>query len=274
MNRTARSGKDTLFSIMLHDEILPALLRLDLAFYLAWSDTRTRYQRSVLGPFWLVLGTAVGVGGLGFVWSQLFNIDKAVFIPSLTVGLVTWYMLSSTITESAAVFYRNREMILNFGTSSLLISVQLLLRQIVNFAHNFIVVIVVLAIYPDHLGPTALLAIPGFILVLANLLLVIQIVGYIGARYRDLEPLLAAIMQPLFFITPVIFRPEQLGGPSTLLMTLNPFAWWLSLIRDPLFGNVPPASAWISCLILLAVCAVMAFTMTALKRRRLAYWVH
>lgn len=274
MSSRAQSSDRTAFAAVLQDEVWPALSRLDLALHLAWSDTHTRYQRSVLGPLWLVLGTAIGVGGLGFVWSQLFNIDKSVFIPSLTIGLVVWYLLSATITEAAAVFYRNREMILNFGTSSLLISLQLLLRQMVNFAHNLIVVVVVFAIYPGKLGVVTLMAIPGLLLVLLNLVLVIQIVGYIGARYRDLEPLVAAIMQPLFFITPVIFRPEQLGGPSSLLIAFNPLAWWLSLIRDPFFGTVAPAATWLACLGFTGFCAVVALMITAQKRRRLAYWVH
>lgn len=255
------------------DEMRAAVRRLDLAFFLAWSDTRTRYRRSVLGPFWLVIGTAIGVGGLGFVWSTLFETDAATFIPMITIGLVTWYLLLGSIVESASVFYSNRGLLLSMRFSSLLIAIQLLLRQIINFGHNFVVVAGVLLIYPDHLSPVAFLAIPGFLLVCLNMLWIIQLVGYFGARYRDLEPLLAAVMQPMFFMTPVLFRPQQLGDKA-FVMDFNPLAYWLALVRDPLMGNPPTAGTWIVSLLIAVVGWSLALWMTGRKRHRLPYWVN
>lgn len=258
---------------LLKSELVGVVERLGLAFHLAWSDTRTRYRRSVLGPMWLVVGTLIGVVGLGFVWSTLFEIERSIFIPSLSAGLVTWMLLSTCIIESAAVFYGNRDLLLNIPVSSILVSVLLLFRQLINFGHNFIVVFVVLIIYPEHLSWTALWVIPGLFLVCLNLLWVIQLVGYIGARYRDLAPLLAAIMQPLFFVTPVLFKPSQLGAKA-YIADLNPLTYWLALIRDPLMGNIPSAFTWLVVLVMTVVGWIAALTITISKRNRLAYWVH
>lgn len=273
MTQSGHRSESTRFGEVVGAEILQTLKRLDLAFFLAWSDTRTRYRRSTLGPFWLVLGTAIGVGGLGFVWSRLFQADASVFIPSLTIGLVVWYLLSSCLTESSSIFYNNRELLLNIPFASLLLSLQLLLRLLVNFAHNFLVVIAVLLIYPSNISPMAFLAIPGFLLVCFNLLWVAQLFGYVGARFRDLEPLLVAIMQPLFFLTPVIFRSEQLGTNS-LIILLNPFAHWLSLIRDPLMGKAPEMSSWIISIAMAIAGWALALYVTDTSRRRLSYWVN
>jgi len=256
-----------------HRELFGAIKRLDLAFYIAWSDTRTRYRRSVLGPFWLVLGTAIGVVGLSYVWSTIFQIDRATFVPALTVSLIVWIFLSATITEATSVFYANREILLNIPTSSLLISLLLLLRQLVNFGHNFVVVVAVLVIYPQHVTASSLLAIPGFLLVCLNLIWIIQLLGYFGARYRDLSPLVAALMPLLFFITPVLFRPHQLGS-SAHIAEWNPLSWFLSLIRDPLMGEVPPPGIWIAALLMACVGCWAAAVLTIRKRDRLAYWVH
>lgn len=271
-DKANRGGRGSAAAI-LADEIVPALKRADLAFYLAWSDTRTRYRRSVLGPFWLVLGTAIGVGGLGFVWSRLFEMDAAVFVPSLAIGLVCWYLLSQSVVEAASVFVQNRESLLNMKISSLQIALQLLLRHLVTFAHNLVVVVLVFLIYPPDLGWNMLLAVPGLLLVSFTLLGIIELVGFFGARFRDLEPLLGAVMQPLFFVTPVIFRPEQLGE-SHLILALNPFAYWLSLIRDPLMGATPTAATWLVSALMAVVIWAAALVMMARKRVRLAYWVH
>lgn len=254
-------------------EIFEALAKVNFAFYIASSDTKTRYRRSVLGPLWLVLGTLIGVGGLGIVWSTLFEVDRENFIPSLAIGLVTWYLLTSCIVDSASAFYGNRDIFLNMQTSSILVSLLVLIKNLINFFHNFIVVIIVLMIYPKNVGLVSLLAIPGLILVSFNLLGVIQLLGFVGARYRDLSPLLAAVMQPLFFITPVLFRPHQLGA-NAFIADLNPFTYWLALIRDPIMGNAPSGATWLLVIILTILTWAMALFVTANKRHRLAYWVH
>jgi ABC-type polysaccharide/polyol phosphate export permease len=40
-------------------DLREALARFPLALYFAWSDTRARYKRSVLGPFWLLSALAL-----------------------------------------------------------------------------------------------------------------------------------------------------------------------------------------------------------------------
>lgn len=258
---------------LLKREVRGAIEKFELAFHIAWSDTRARYRRSVLGPFWLVLGTLIGVGGLGFVWGSLFDVDRETFIPSLSIGLVTWYLLSGTITDSASVFFASRNLLLNIPVSSLLVALLLILRQLINFAHNFVVVILVMVIYPQHISPTALIAIPAIALVSFNLLAIAQLIGYVGARYRDLAPLLNAIMQPLFFLTPVLFRPSQLGT-NAFITELNPLSYWLSLVREPLMGTAPSLSNWLVVIGMSIVCWIAAFAITLAKRSRLAYWVN
>jgi ABC-type polysaccharide/polyol phosphate export permease len=255
------------------DEMGMTFNRLDLALHLAWTDTRTRYRRSVLGPFWLVIGTLIGVGGLGLVWSVVFQVDRETLIPMMATGLVIWTLLSASITEAASVFYTQRELFLNLPTASLFVSVVLLFRQLINFAHNLVVVVIVLLIYPRHLSLNALLVIPALALVALNLLWLIQFIGYVGARYRDLAPLLVAIMQPLFFVTPVLFQPQQLGS-FRFIAEINPLAQWLTLIRDPLTGSAPPAMSWIASGCMALVGWSLALLITAVKRKRLVYWVH
>lgn len=258
---------------LLREEISGAIDRLDLAIHIAWMDTRTRYRRSVLGPFWLVLGTAIAVGGLGFVWSILFEVDRATFIPSLTIGLVIWYMISASVTEGAAVFYTNRDLMLNMPVSSLLVSLTLLFRQFVNFAHNFVVIAAVLLIFPQNITPALVFFVPGLLLTGLCLWGIIHLTGYFGARYRDIAPLLAAIMQPLFFLTPIIFRPEQLGT-NQFIVDVNPFAYMVAVIREPLMGTVPSLSTWLILGGMTLFAWAGALAMTVRKRQRLAYWVN
>ena len=71
----------------------------------------------------------------------------------------------------------------------------------------------------------------------------------------------------------MIFRPEQLGDVR-LILDLNPFAYWLELIREPLIGNVPALSTWLVCIGMAIVGWSAALAITYSKRYRLAYWIN
>lgn len=247
-------------------------IALPLALYFAWGDTKARYRRSVLGPFWLVMGTAVGVVGLGFLWSQLLHVDKASFIPSLSVGLVVWQLISGCINEAPTIYVMNSKLIRNLRTPILLFPLQLILRQMINFSHNLIVVVVVLLIYPPPVNLSQLLLLPGIILVIGNLFWISSLVGLLGARYRDLGPLIGSFMPLLFFLTPVIYRPKQLAV-SEYIAWLNPLTYLVSLIREPLEGVTPLPFVYIVSSALLIIGTTLTLVLLSKKYGRIAFWV-
>ena len=243
-----------------------------IAWFFAWSDTKARYRRTVLGPLWLVLGTALGVVGLGYVWSVLFNLDQGNFIPDLAMGLIIWQMLSGSIIEAVSVFYNNAAVIKNIRTPSYRISLQLLFTQLINFAHNVIVVVVVLIIYQKPVTAISLLALPGLLLVLVNLAWVIQLFGFLGARYRDLQYGVAAVMPLLFFMSPVMYRSQQLGVRAEFA-AFNPLAHWIDLIREPMDGNVPYPLFYVLAVATAVAGWAVAIWITYTRGHRLAYWI-
>lgn len=44
---------------------------------LAVQDLRLRYRGSVLGPFWLTIGTGIMIGATGILYAELFHKDVA-----------------------------------------------------------------------------------------------------------------------------------------------------------------------------------------------------
>jgi ABC-type polysaccharide/polyol phosphate export permease len=253
-------------------DLAEAWRRRQVALYFAWTETLARYRRSLLGPIWLVLSTLIGVGGLGLVWSALLKINAREFIPSLAVGLVTWQLISGAIIEATTVFSRAGASILNVKLPTFLMSFQLLFRHLINFAHNLAVVLLVLIVYPDHLNGAAFFAIPGLLIVAVSLAGVIQLFGFFGARFRDLEPLIGSFMPILFFLSPVIYQARQLDGME-YLMEFNPLAHWIRLIRDPMMGVFPTVGSYLSAIAILAAIWAAALWITSSRAHRLPYWV-
>ncbi len=254
-------------------DIVEAFKKPGLIFYMAWSDIRARYKRSVLGPCWITISTAIGVVGLGFIWSALFKMDRASYIPSLTVGLILWQFFSGCIVESASVFSRQANIIRNLRLPISLHSAQLVLRHIINLAHNLPLFFLVAIILGKPLTPVSLEAIPNFILVVVNLFWISLIVGISGARFRDLEYFISMIMPLLMFFSPVMYRPNALPSFMGKFMWLNPLADMIEIVRYPLLGESTPLFLYAVNIGMLIVGGTLALMLFNAKRNRIAFWV-
>ncbi|MGN5480598.1 hypothetical protein ACTMU2_39275 [Cupriavidus basilensis] len=61
----------------------------------ALNDVKRRYRRSRLGQFWLTLSMAITIGGLGTVYSTLFKMDVAEYLPYISITFVFWGIIST-----------------------------------------------------------------------------------------------------------------------------------------------------------------------------------
>jgi len=253
-------------------DFVASMTQLPLALYFAWSDTKARYRRSTLGPLWLVVGTGISAAGLGLLWSILLKQDKSTFIPALTIGLVTWQFISGSIVDSTSVFVKNTPVIKNIETPFFIFPLQLLLRHLVNFVHNFIVVLIVLAIFPPPIGMAQLLLIPGLLLVILNLFWIVTFIGIVSTRFRDMEPIVSSLMPLLFFLSPVLYKPDHLGVMKNFAW-VNPFAYFITLIRDPVQGVIPHGFVYLASIFMLIVGWVATLMLLSAKGKRLPLWI-
>ncbi|MBU6958466.1 ABC transporter permease [Pseudomonas sp. CVAP len=254
------------------NDIFQGLQRLSLAFFFAWGDTKARYRRSVLGPFWMVLSTAVSVAGLGFLWSMLLKDDPIKLVPSLTIGLVVWQFISGCILEAPSVFSRNAHFIRNIKIPYFIFPMQLIMRQLINFGHNAVVVIVVLLYFSPPLSANQLLIVPGLLLVVGNLCWIVLLIAMLGSRFRDFEQIIGAVMPLMFFLSPVIYRPSQLSFGQQLVWS-NPFSYFITLIRDPIAGDIPPLFVYQVSILALLIGTVFTVYQFGKCRKNISFWI-
>jgi ABC-type polysaccharide/polyol phosphate export permease len=243
-----------------------------LICYMAWSEVRARYKRSVLGPLWITLSTAIGVVGLGFIWSELFKMDRTTFIPLLTVGLILWQFISSCIVESTSILSRQANIIRNLNLPISLHSAQLILRLLINLAHNLPLFLIVVLVLGGKFGWETLMVVPGFLLVIANLFWISLLIGILGARFRDLEYLISTIMPIMMLLSPVMYRPNSLPFVGKY-MWLNPMADMIEIVRYPLLGAMAPGFLYAVNIGMLLVGGTLTVLLFNAKRNRIAFWV-
>lgn len=231
--------------------------------WFARQDIRARYRGSLLGPLWLVLNLGILIGGLSIIYGTVFQMPLKTYVPYITAGFMAWWFISGCLTESCSAFITNSQLIANQPLPLGIYVLRVIARQVLLFAHNFIVLVVVAAVFLIRPNAQLLLFVPGFLLVLALLLTLGVFLAIVCARYRDIPHTVTNLLQISMFITPIMFMKDMLGSRSRLA-TWNPFYHMVDAIRAPLLGEAPDASTWV--FLIVANVASLALTLWLMKR--------
>ncbi len=243
-----------------------------LSFVLGWLDIKLRYRGSLLGPFWLTLSTAIMVGSLGVLYSALFKMELHDYLPYLALSLVLWNFLGSLVSEGCACFTDSESLIRSLRMPYLLHALRVAVRNVLVLAHNIVVIAGVFAIFMVAPKASALLALPALLLWAVDAVAVIVLLGAFCARFRDVPPIVASVMQLAFFLSPIIWKPELLGAKARFL-PLNPFYALFEIVRGPLLGDIPSLTTVASALGYSALLCGLSWMLFVRVRGRLAFWV-
>jgi lipopolysaccharide transport system permease protein len=254
------------------DDLVAALRNYRLCWVLACLDIKSRYRGSLLGPFWLTLSTAVMVSALGFLYSTLFRTNLHDYLPFLALSLVLWGFVQTLVTECCTAFTSQEGMIRSVAMPFFLYAGRIVLRNLLVLAHNVIVIAVVFAIFAVWPGWAALAALPAALLWLIDGLAVAVALGAFCARFRDVPPIVASVMQIAFFVSPIIWKPELIEHGRRFL-PLNPFFSLIEIVRAPLLGALPSWQVWVSAAGYSALICCLSWVLFVRVRGRLAFWL-
>jgi len=254
-------------------DLIEGVRRWELWSVLGWHDIRQRYRRSKLGPFWITLSMGVMVGAMGVVYSELFNMNVREYLPFLAVGLIVWSFLSVPIVEGCNVFIGSEGVIRQLRAPLSVHVLRMMWRNVIILAHNMVIYFVVLAVFGLWPGATALLAIPGAIIVCLTGVWTALLAGLLSARFRDIPYMTGTVMQILFLVTPVLWSETQLSSNIRLIAQLNPFYHLIESVRMPLLGSVPSLATWATALGVTVAGWAVTLAFFVRYRERIAYWI-
>jgi ABC-2 type transport system permease protein/lipopolysaccharide transport system permease protein len=239
---------------------------------LGWNDILQRYRRSLLGPFWMTASMAIMVVSLGFLYAELFKTPIRDFLPFLCVGLLVWNFMSSFLLEGGTLFTGSESYIKQVRLPYSVYVFRSSWSKLIIFAHNFIIYFGVLIYFGIWPGLAALLAIPALLLVTINGALSSLLIGMVSARFRDIPQLIGSVVQIVFFVTPIMWKPELLQHRA-YIATLNPFFQMIEIVRAPLLGSIPPLDSYFAVLLITLINFVVVGIFFVRFRSRIAYWV-
>lgn len=238
---------------------------------LGWQDIRLRYRRSVLGPFWITLSMAATVYTLGMVYAFLFKTNIAEYFPHIATGILLWTFFMTTIVEMVDCFLEANHMIKQLNLPFLIYVLRILTRNAIIFFHNFLAIIPILILFKTHMMP---------LLFLFNTLLCMSCIAcfgmnlaILGARFRDIKPIVQSLLQFVFYLTPIMWLPSMLPAKYTFVYQFNPFYAFLEMVRAPLLGRVPSLSVTVMFFTLFIAGGALLLYLIKRSRKKIAFWV-
>jgi ABC-2 type transport system permease protein/lipopolysaccharide transport system permease protein len=253
-------------------DVAGGLAMWELWSVLGWNDIRQRYRRSLLGPFWLTLSMGVMIGTIGFVYAKLLRQPILDYLPYLALGFIIWALISGIVQESCTVFTGSEGIIRQVRVPYSAHILRMLWRNIIVFGHNLLIYVAVMALFRLHPGGALIFVLPGFLLICLNGLWIGMLFGALNARFRDLQPIIFNVMQIFFYVTPIVWRPEQLPEHPEIVQ-LNPLYHFVELLRLPLLGAAPAASTWLVTIGITIAGYLGTLLFLARYRGRIAYWL-
>ncbi|MEN3930565.1 ABC transporter permease [Microvirga sp. W0021] len=241
-------------------------------YLLGISDIRLRYKRSRLGQLWITMSMAIFITGIGFAFSFLFKQDVKNYMPYFAVNYVVWGLISGIVLDSTTTFTQSAVYLTQEALPRSIFAMRVIVRNLVLFAHNLIIIPVIFLIFKVPVTWTILLAIPGLIILIVIGFLATILLSMICTRFRDMAQILQNLMQMLYFLTPVMWRPEQMTD-AWYIVIFNPFAACLRIVSDPIHGIVPLNSVYYMVFATFAFLLVTTLLIFAHFRARIVYWL-
>jgi ABC-type polysaccharide/polyol phosphate export permease len=241
--------------------------------YFSLEELNRQYQRTVLGPFWLVVTQFVVVFAIAFVYSGVFSQEYSTFFPYLSASVICWNLIANILIGAPNTFVANSMTMKSFAMPSSVFTAQLVTRILVQFAHALVIHTIVVVLFKVPVNVHTLLFPVTLTLVVLCLYGVSVALAIMGARFRDVIPAIGSFIYVMFLCTPVLWRPNLIKGNRAFIVEGNPFFYLLDAIRSPLLGEKLHANTFPVLIVLVVVAWCLAYLAARFARRNAVFWV-
>jgi lipopolysaccharide transport system permease protein len=253
-------------------DLRDGILSWRLSQFLAWQDIKQRYRRSTLGPIWLTLSFGIQILTMGFLSAALFGSTISKSVPYVCAGMLFWSLITQMINDGATLYVVSSRYITQIKSPLTVFLMQVLWRNAIVAAHNATIYVIIAVVFFVVPGPSFLLWLPGLALVFLCVSWMALVAAIVSARYRDIPVMIQNILMILFWLTPLMYFPEQLHQ-HRFIADYNPFTHIIALVREPLLGGTPSLTDWLVVLGITVFGWVGTFLFFARFRARIVYWL-
>lgn len=254
------------------DDFFAGLKLWRMFLYLGWEDIRQRYVRTVLGPMWMILGTAIWIGVMGFVMASLFGCKLTDSLPYIASGTIIWTFIASTMNEGCILYISSSGVIHAISLPMSLHVFRFVSRNFIMFLHHLLILLVVFVCCHVSVNSNTLYVIPGLMIFMINVMWVSALLGMVNARYRDVQQIITTSMTVLPFVTPIFWERAYLKK-HVWIANINPFYHAIEIVRGPMLGREPHWFSWEAMAVITVIGVLFTLYFFSKQKHRVIFWI-
>lgn len=256
------------------NDIFYSFLHWRIFCMLGSNDIRKRYARSKIGQLWLTLSLAINTCTISLVWSYLFNISLSDYLPFLTTGTILWTYMSLCIQEGSVTYINFAPYLQTLDTPKLTYVNSLLFKNIIIIGHNLVILVTIFILFSLQMSFIGILqSLVGLVLTTIFLYPIVTILALLSVRFRDCPNIIISLMQIVYYVTPIMWKTDQMPARFQELLILNPFAVFLTIWRNPMLNLEVASRYWLAAYIYIMLAWIIGFTLFKKYRARIVYWL-
>jgi ABC-2 type transport system permease protein/lipopolysaccharide transport system permease protein len=205
--------------------------------HLGWRDLRSRYARTLIGPWWSVANLITVVFGSSLAVGLISGNSALSQAPRMVISFSLWLLINAMLNEAVEMFEAEKSLLLNTQISEATLVVRLLWRNYLVFLHSFVVVVITFIIVREPLSFRLLALFPISLVVCLGALFPIYVFARSIFVLRDLKVVLPSVIQLVFFLTPILWTPPE-SGPMHTIFIFNPAGWVIEFTRQLILDNI------------------------------------
>ncbi|MGE5238954.1 MAG: ABC transporter permease [Chloroflexota bacterium] len=206
--------------------------RINLLIYFLKKDLRARYAGSGLGMAWTVLLPVINIVLFWFVFSTILKArpyahTQIPYIYFLLSSFFFWLAFSEGLLRASYAIVENAEMVKKVAFPNVVLPVTVTLSCYIHHMIGFLLFIAAFSLVTSF-SPVVVLVIPVLVLQLFFSLGLGMLASALLPYMRDLGQVLGAVMQGLFFLSPIIYSIESIPEQFRVIFYFNPMTYFAS----------------------------------------------
>ena len=203
-------------------------------------DIRGKYKGSFLGVLWSFINPLLSVVVYAIVFSKImrFNIDN--YLIYLITGVLPWTFFTTSINAGMNSILFNANIIKKVYFPRIILPISSVTSCLINFLISCIVIVLFVLFsgigITIHLLWLPLIAIIQYFLCLGFVFVLSAIEIYV----RDIEHIVTFFLSMAFYVTPILYKAEQVPGNLRFILRLNPMSHIINAYRDIFYYGQSP----------------------------------
>lgn len=235
-------------------------------------DIANRYQRTVLGPFWMIATSFIWVATVGIAASLLFKQNLVEFLPYITVSVLCWSYFMGLMLEGPTIFLQGKQYLHSMKIPYHFYVFRYAMRNYIVLLHAILISIVICVVLQTTDYWRFLIVIPVSVLFLVISITFGMILGLVGTIFRDLIPIMILITNIFVIITPIFWKKDFIEG-NDWFVAWNPVYHALELYRSAFIYETFAFTSLYFMLGFLAISIMLSGMLFSCLHKKIPYYV-